>query len=162
MGSGGLEDLSAYTYQAGFAGVTQEKLGAAFVKFNKVASDAFNGVGKGGEIFEALGITITGTDGKLKTTSALFEEVADKMSQFEDGPQKYAAAMELFGKSAGPELVPMLNEGREGMRIRNTMRMAIRSFTSYSKCVRASVRSISQVCALKIHRSPAFKVMRSK
>lgn len=110
------EDLSAYAYQAQFAGVTQEQLGGAFVKFNKVISDTFNGVGKGGEAFAALGISVTDTDGRLKTTAALFNEVAARMSEFEDGPQKFAVGMALFGKSMGPNLIDMLNGGAEGMK----------------------------------------------
>ena len=36
-------------------------------------------------------------------------------SQLEDGPQKTALALEIFGKS-GKDLIPLLNSGAEGHR----------------------------------------------
>lgn len=111
------EDLSAYAYQAKYVGVTQEELNASLVKFNKTTADAFLGVGKGAEAFDALGISAESVDGKIKSNSVLLGEIADKFSQLEDGPLKTSLAMDIFGKSAGPKLVPMLNGGTEGMRL---------------------------------------------
>lgn len=111
-----VEDLSAYAYQAKFAGVSQEELSGALIKFGKVSADAFNGVGKGVDAFDALDISVRNSDGSMKSISQLMQEVAGRFSEFEDGPQKAALAMDLFGKSAGPALMPMLNQGIEGMR----------------------------------------------
>lgn len=111
------EDLSAYAYQAKYVGVTQEELNSSLVKFNKTTADAFLGVGKGAQAFDALGISAEGVDGKIKSNSVLLGEIADKFAALEDGPLKTSLAMDIFGKSAGPKLVPMLNGGTEGMRL---------------------------------------------
>ncbi|WP_039913155.1 phage tail tape measure protein [Cellvibrio mixtus] len=111
------EDLSAYAYQAQYAGVAQEELNAAWVKLNKTSSDAYLGVGKGADAFEKLGISAEGADGKIKSNAQLIGELADKFQDFEDGPLETSIAMDIFGKSVGPKLLPMLNDGKEGMEV---------------------------------------------
>lgn len=111
------EDLSAYAYQAQFAGISSEELNGALVKLNKTSADAFNGVGAGAKAFDALGISVADTEGKIKGNSTLLGEIADRFSQLEDGPQKTALAMDIFGKSVGAKLVPMLNDGTAGMKM---------------------------------------------
>lgn len=110
-------DLSAYAYQAKFAGVSNEELNTALLKFNKTTADAYQGAGKGAEVFEALGISVTDASGQIKSNTVLLGEVADAFSDLEDGPIKTSMAMDLFGKSVGAKLVPMLNGGTEEMRI---------------------------------------------
>ena len=110
-------DLSAYAYQAKFAGVSNEELNTALLKFNKTTADAYQGIGKGTEVYEALGISITDASGQIKSNTVLLGEVADAFAGLEDGPIKTSMAMDLFGKSVGAKLVPMLNGGTEEMRI---------------------------------------------
>jgi hypothetical protein len=111
------EDLSAYAYQAKFAGVSNEELNGALVKFNKTTAEAVMGVGKGADAFEQLGISVNNTDGTLKTNSELLGEIADRFSVLEDGPIKTSLAMDIFGKSVGAKLVPMLNGGTAEMKL---------------------------------------------
>lgn len=110
-------DLSAYAYQARFAGISSEELNTALLKFNKTTADAYQGVGKGADVYEALGISITDASGQIKSNTVLLGEVADAFADLEDGPIKTSMAMDLFGKSVGAKLVPMLNGGTEEMRI---------------------------------------------
>jgi len=109
-----IEDLSALRHGAGLSGVSFDQLGAGLNKFNKQVTDAFEGVGAGAEVFDALGISVTTSGGALKENYVLIEEVSEALSKMEDGAQKSALAQDLFGKS-GAKLIPLLNGGRQGL-----------------------------------------------
>jgi hypothetical protein len=64
----------------------------------------------GNKAFAAMGVAVTDASGKLKSTRDLIGEVADKFAGYEDGLEKTALAMQLFGK-AGADLIPVLNGG---------------------------------------------------
>ncbi len=108
------ERLSGLTYAAHMSAVGQEDLLASLGKLTKVSADAFKGVGKGVEAFDILGVSVTDADGKLKDSTVLLDELSEKFSSLPDGPAKAALAMDIFGKS-GQKLVPLLNQGREGI-----------------------------------------------
>lgn len=108
------ERLSGYTYAAHMSAVSQEDLLASLGKLTKVSADAFKGVGKGVEVFDILGMSVTDADGKLKDSTVLLGELSDKFSALPDGPAKAALAMDLFGKS-GQKMVPLLNQGSAGI-----------------------------------------------
>lgn len=109
-----IEKLSAYSYAAEMGGVEQEKFVASLGKFNRVIAEAYQGVGSGVDAFEALGISITDSNGKLKNNSDLFAEVADRFKYMPDGIEKSALAMDLFGRS-GADLIPVLNGGKQSL-----------------------------------------------
>lgn len=109
-----IEKLSAYSYAAEMGGVEQEKFVASLGNFNRVIAEAFQGVGGGVDAFDALGISITDSNGKLKNNSDLFAEVADRFKIMPDGIEKSALAMDLFG-SSGADLIPVLNGGKQSL-----------------------------------------------
>lgn len=109
-----IDKLSAYSYAAEMGGVQQEQFVASLGKFNRVIAEAYQGVGKGVDAFDALGISITDNNGKLKNNSDLFAEVADRFKSMPDGIEKSALAMDLFGRS-GTALIPTLNGGKESL-----------------------------------------------
>jgi hypothetical protein len=108
------ERLSALSYAAQMNALSQDELTSALTKLTKTSADAFNGVGKGVQAFDVLGVSITDADGKLKDTTVLLTELSDKFSLLPEGPAKSALAMDLFGKS-GSKLIPLLNQGSEGI-----------------------------------------------
>lgn len=109
-----VESLSALTFAADFGAVSQETLGASLVKLTKNMSDAAQGTGEAQKGFEALGISVTNADGSLKAADAALVEIAGKFAGMEDGAEKTALAVNLFGKS-GAELIPVLNLGADGI-----------------------------------------------
>jgi hypothetical protein len=108
------EELSALTYAADLSGVSQDNLGTALTRLTKNASDAAQGIGEAQKGFNALGISVKDAEGNLKSSDQLLQEVAGKFAQFEDGANKTALAVNLFGKS-GADLIPLLNAGAEGI-----------------------------------------------
>lgn len=109
-----VEQLSALKLATDIEGVSIEQLSGSLNKFNKSVVSAAEGVGTGKEAFDALGISVTNTDGTLKNNYDLIEEVAEALSQLQDGAEKTALAQDLFGKS-GVKLLPILNGGRQGL-----------------------------------------------
>ena len=69
----------------------------------------------GNDAFDKLGVKTKDANGQLKGNKDMLYELADQFANMEDGVQKTALAQEIFGKS-GAAMIPMLNEGSEGLR----------------------------------------------
>lgn len=77
-------------------------------------------IAEGGEAFDRLGIKTKDANGQLRSNVSVLLETADKFSGLQDGTLKTSLAMEIFGKT-GADLLPMLNEGSEGLQKMNDM-----------------------------------------
>lgn len=73
-----------------------------------------NEADKNNSAFERLGIQTRNTDGTLRSTSQILRDVSDRFANMDDGAQKTALAINLFGR-AGAELIPLLNSGSDGL-----------------------------------------------
>jgi uncharacterized membrane protein YgcG len=110
-----IEQLSALKYAADLSGSSLEGLSASMRLLNRNLGEVANGaVGDATNAFTALGIKVTDAAGQLRGTTDILLDVAEKFSSFEDGANKSALAMALFGRQ-GAELIPLLNEGRTGI-----------------------------------------------
>src|SRR5688572_9056135 len=102
------EWLTVMKREAKLGGVELSALQASLVKLDKAAVAAANGSKEQAAAFKAIGVSVLDSNGKLKDTSGLFQEVAGKMAGYRDSTGKTVLATELLGKS-GAELMPMLN-----------------------------------------------------
>ena len=73
------------------------------------------GTGPVGEALQQLGIAVTDANGNLRDADAVLDDVADALAGMENGTEKAAIAAELFGGGVGRELIPLLNQGSEGI-----------------------------------------------
>lgn len=64
--------------------------------------------------YEALGIRVTDAGGHLRSLGDMLPAIAEKFSKMENGTQKTALAMQLFGRG-GAEMIPLLNKGAAGL-----------------------------------------------
>lgn len=111
-----VEDLSRLKHAADLSGVSIESLAKSVGKLSKnMMEAATNSTGDAAQAFAAVGVSVRGTDGSLKNSSQVITELAGKFAQMKDGAGKTALAMAIFGRS-GAELIPMLNQGAQGMR----------------------------------------------
>jgi hypothetical protein len=108
------EEVSQLGYAADLAGASQEELGTALGRLAKQAAEAASGGRAANDMFAAMGISIKNADGSLKGTTALLGDVADRFASYKDGAEKTALAQEIFGRS-GAKLIPLLNNGRDGL-----------------------------------------------
>lgn len=107
--------LGGLGFAAGQAGGDLESVTAAAGKLNKSIAEAAGGNKEFGAAFDALGINIRDASGQLKTADVVMAEVADKFAGYQDGPEKAAIALRLFGK-AGADIIPFLDDGGNSMR----------------------------------------------
>ena len=63
---------------------TLGELKKGFERFNKSISEASTGIGTGVRAFEMLGVSVTNTDGSLKNSNQLLNEVADGFTGVQD------------------------------------------------------------------------------
>lgn len=110
-----VKPLSQLAYAGKISGVELDTLATGLKKLNVGMLDlAKGGKGKAADALRDLGISATDSAGALKANDQVLLEVADRFAAMQDGAQKSALAIQLFGKS-GAELIPLLNEGAAGI-----------------------------------------------
>ena len=102
-----------YQFIAKMSDVTSDNLAIGLKMLSRNMEEVSRGTGLTKDYFDAMGISVTGANGKLKPLDQIMGEIADKFASWEDGPRKIAISMELFGRS-GETLIPMLNKGKSG------------------------------------------------
>jgi len=110
-----VESLTAMGYAAQFSGSSLDTYTAGIEKLSSGMADAANGNAAASGMFDKLGVSVTDANGKLRDSNAVFLDVADKIAAIESPSEKTAVAMDVFGKSAGPELLQLLNQGSGGI-----------------------------------------------
>jgi hypothetical protein len=70
---------------------------------------------KQAQTFSAMGISLRGLNGQVKTNTQVLLESADKFASYTTSAEKSTLAVALFGK-AGADMLPFLNRGSEGLR----------------------------------------------
>jgi uncharacterized phage infection (PIP) family protein YhgE len=76
--------------------------------------DAQQGVALAVDAFASMGVETTTAAGGLRSVDDVLADLANEFSGMEDGAEKTARAMELFGRS-GATLIPLLNQGADGI-----------------------------------------------
>ncbi len=94
------------------SGASVSGLQTSMKTLSNAASEAADGTAEYADEFDRLGITVTDTDGTLKDTETLFNEVFAALSDMDDQTQRTATAAALLGRSA-TELAPALNSSSE-------------------------------------------------
>lgn len=110
-----VESLSGLQYAAKLSGVDIDGLSIGLKKLSVSMFDAASGGVQQQAIFKSLGIAYKDTGGKLRDTNAVLLDVAERFSKMSNGAEKSALAVKLFGKS-GVDLIPLLNEGKAGIK----------------------------------------------
>lgn len=96
------------------SGGNAESAVATLTKLEKNMVDAARGGNDAALAFKELGIETTTADGRIRPVQSVLEDLADKFKNSEDGAAKTAYAMQLMGKG-GAQLIPVLNQGKEGL-----------------------------------------------
>ena len=110
-----VEALSALDYAAKLSNVSTEGLTKALQKLSVAMFDTQVNGEEGSAALKALGVSATDVHGQIRPTEQVLLDLADKFSAMPDGADKAALAVKLFGKE-GLAIIPLLNQGREGLR----------------------------------------------
>ena len=109
------ELLSGYKLAADNSGTSIEGLASGLKLLSRNMFDTSLGTGEAKDAFDFLGISVVNADGTLRDSNEVMLDVAERFKGMENGAQKTALSMDIFGKS-GADLIPMLNMGRAGLR----------------------------------------------
>lgn len=109
------EFLSRVGLAASDAGSSVDGLADALKFLNKNAADAAQGEEAAVRAFGRIGISTADVQENLGDTEALFHLVAEAIGQMDTTAEKTAASMALLGRG-GSELIPLFNQGAEGLR----------------------------------------------
>ncbi|MEW5891376.1 MAG: phage tail protein, partial [Pseudomonadota bacterium] len=109
-----VELLSTLVPVAELSGVSAQTFETGLKKLATTMFEAATGSEESARRLKALGVEFKNQDGRLRATDAVLLDLADRFKAMPDGAQKSALAVQLFGKS-GAELIPFLNQGREGI-----------------------------------------------
>lgn len=102
------EAYTSLAYAANLSGVEQEQLALAFARLNTV-------IAENDDKLTSLGIATRDASGNVRAADDVLADIADRFASMQDGAQKSALAVELFGQRAGPRLIPLLNQGSRGI-----------------------------------------------
>lgn len=104
-----VETLSALRYAGDLADVSLETLGGGLRTLaNNMQANA--------KAFEVLGVKTRDASGNLRNTDAVLEDLADRFASMRDGAAKSALAADVLGTKYGPQMLTLLNQGKEGLR----------------------------------------------
>lgn len=97
------DTLQKFQYASDMVDVSVEDLATAFKKM-KLNMDEHP------ESFEALGVSVTNTDGTFRNLEDVFYDTIGKLSEIEDGTERDLVSMDLFGKGAD-SLATIIDDG---------------------------------------------------
>lgn len=109
-----VETLSVWKPAAEQSGVSGESFEKGLRKLSTTMLEAATGSEDAARNFAAVGVEFKNQDGTLRATDQVLLDLAERFKTMPDGAEKTALAVQLFGKS-GAELIPFLNQGRDGI-----------------------------------------------
>lgn len=109
-----VETLSVWKPAAEQSGVSGESFEKGLRKLSTTMLEAATGSEDAARGFSAVGVEFKNQDGTLRSTDQVLLDLAERFKAMPDGAEKTALAVQLFGKS-GAELIPFLNQGRDGI-----------------------------------------------
>jgi hypothetical protein len=110
-----IKELQELAYVGKLSGVSAKQLEGAMESLNKGMSDlSKGGSSEAARALKAIGVEVKNFDGSLRNQSAVLADVAEKFSGYSDGVEKSELATKIFN-SAGKDMIPMLNAGRDAM-----------------------------------------------
>lgn len=110
-----VESLSALNYAASLNGASIQDLDGALKGLANKMMEATTGSGEAADVFKALGISVADASGNLRSSEAVLMDMADAFAGMEDGAGKAALSQKLM-EDAGVALIPVLNQGSDGLR----------------------------------------------
>jgi lambda family phage tail tape measure protein len=109
-----IEALSGLGFVAKEAGVSAEDMTRGLEKMNKSVFAAATAPVGAVNAYTRLGVAVRDSSGQIRSTEAIFTDIAGKFAGMGDGVVKTALAMEIFGRS-GAALIPVLNQDKESI-----------------------------------------------
>ena len=108
------EKLQELAYAAELVDVSVDTITGAMRKQIQTMTSVADGNEALTAAYDQLGVSVTNADGTLRDNESVFWDTINALGQIEDGTERDALAMQVFGKSA-QELNPLIAAGSERM-----------------------------------------------
>lgn len=106
------EAFNQLRHAAALSDVTQGQLVSGLERMERTLGDAGQGSESAAKAFERIGLSVDML--KELTPDRQFKMIATAIAAIKDPSEKAAAAVDIFGKS-GQNLIPLLNQGEQGL-----------------------------------------------
>ena len=110
------EQIQKFQYASDLIDVDLDTLTGSMAKLTKNMNTAQKGTGDAAVAFQALGISITDSNGELRNNQDVFNEAIKALGEMENETQRDAYAMSIFGKSA-QDLNPLIKGGADALAV---------------------------------------------
>lgn len=104
------KDLQKYGAAAQLVDVDVETIAKSHTKLEKTMMSAMKGTGASAEAFKKLNVSVTDSNGQLRKSDDVWQDVIKSLGSLENETERDAIAMQLMGKSAA-ELNPLIEDG---------------------------------------------------
>lgn len=112
-----VERLSALKFAAEQSGAEFDKLQSGLTQLGKTMEEATSkAFSPAAAAFREIGVEVTDSQGRLRDMSSVLDDVSNVFAGYRDSVDKTRLAVRLFGAEAGPALLPLLNQGKEGIK----------------------------------------------
>lgn len=112
-----IEGLQKLRFAADQNGLSAKQMDDALLRLTRrMSMFVQDGGGPAAKAIEQLGLSVKDADGNMRSSDAVFADIADRLATMEDRAQAAALASQLFGDRVGPQLVPLLMQGRDGIK----------------------------------------------
>lgn len=104
--------LQELEYMSELIDVDVDTITGSLTRMTRNLGKAAEGTGDAAEAFAALGISVTDSNGELRSAETIFNEAIDALGGIENATERDTIAMAIFGRSA-QELNPLIAAGSE-------------------------------------------------
>ena len=109
----GVEQLQELSFVADQVGTDLDTITSSLARLIRAMRNASeSGTSPAAKAFQELGISVTDSNGQLRNSQDVFNEVIDRLGKMTNETQRDALAMEIFGRSA-MELNPLIKAGSD-------------------------------------------------
>jgi len=110
-----VEALQELRYAAELSGIAQTNFDTGLQRMTRRAAEAAEGTGVAKDALKELGVVVTDSEGRVRKSADLLEDIADGMARIEDPSKRVALAFKLFD-TEGVSMVNMLRNGGAALR----------------------------------------------
>ena len=109
------EQLQEFSYAAELIDVSVDTLQTSLTKLTNNMQNAMNGTGDAKKAFEQLGISVTDSEGNMRSANDVFYDTIDALGRVQNATERDALSMDIFGRSA-QDLNPLIIQGSDTLR----------------------------------------------
>ena len=108
------DTLQEFRYMQELLDVSMDTVSGALRKLTNNMQSAASGTGSAYQAFEALGVSVTDTNGHLRNAEDVFYDVIDALGDMQNETERDAYSMDIFGRSA-QDLNPLIEAGSDAI-----------------------------------------------